>query len=243
LNYREGESLSQCIYGAILQYEESRLQYWGTPDPDTEVNPNIMQHVRDTDELARKIWRASAELTTTADLANFYSTAGNPARHLDGMPAGYKQLALEELEIGCAYESTDDIEEQAERCLELCEHTLRVRPNTAVSRYLRRLARCYVVGFFPECVMLCRSVLENGIKEKFDQKKIPLPATAQGRSVMSVNIEAARQFKWLSDPSAKQAMVIWRRGSKAVHEDPEATSEVWDTIRSTMQILNELYSS
>jgi len=91
--------------------------------------------------------------------------------------------------------------------------------------------------------MLCRSVLENGIKEKFDQKNIPMPATAQGKSEMRVRIEAARKFKWLSNPSAELAMVVWRRGSKAVHEDPEATGEVWDTIRSTMQILNELYSS
>jgi hypothetical protein len=108
-------------------------------------------------------------------------------------------------------------------------------------RFLRRLSRCYIAGFLPECVMLCRGVVENALVEKFNRKNIPLPATSQGQSSMRSRIEAARRFNWLSDRASEHAWLIWKRGSKAAHEDPEATQNVLETIQFSMEILSELY--
>src|SRR5690606_20473403 len=103
------------------------------------------------------------------------------------------------------------------------------------------LSRCYIAGFLPECVMLCRAVVENAFVQKFADKELPLPATESGETPMRVRIEAARRFKFLSPARANDAWIVWKRGSKAAHEDPGATTDVLDTIRMTMGVLSELY--
>lgn len=59
---------------------------------------------------------------------------------------------------------------------------------------------------------------------------------------MRSRIEAAVWFRLLSAEAADDLWTIWKRGSKAAHEDPEATQDVLDTIRISMSVLNALYT-
>lgn len=117
----------------------------------------------------------------------------------------------------------------ANRCLELARLVIAAQPHESVMRFLRRLSRCYIAGFLPECAMLCRAVVENALTEKFDRKGLPLPATPEGRSSMRSRLDAAVRFRLLSAEAADNLWIVWKRGSKAAHEDPEATQNVLDT--------------
>jgi len=240
--YPDGDSLSLRTYAAILQYEESRLRHIGVGDAETGVSDPEVALAREARDLAMQIWAAASKLVIPMGVATLYSSERIDLD--EGTLAGerLRGLVLEELAIGAAYAATDGIEEMAERCLEICEFALRNQPNEAVARYLTRAGRCYVAGFFPECVILCRASVENGVKDAFDRRGIPLPATPKGHSSMRARLDAAVMFGWLSPLAREHADTVWHRGNVAVHHDPNATSDVLGTIELTMGVLGELYS-
>jgi hypothetical protein len=90
--------------------------------------------------------------------------------------------------------------------------------------------------------MLCRAVTENAVLEKYARKKLPLPATPEGKSNMRSRLDAAVRFGLISESRAEDAWLIWKRGNKAAHEDPEATRDVLGTIKTTMSVLQDLYA-
>jgi hypothetical protein len=226
--YQEGQSLGTLIGIIIDNYESDREQYWS----DLEEG----RYLTFVDGTAQVLLGTAQELSFPPELDDFWSIYRE-----SGEDSLLAEQIVERIEINAANEFCTDTKGMASRCLELTREVIMARPNEAVQRFLRRLARCYIVGLMPECVMLCRAVLENAIKEKFDRKGIPLPATLAGKSEVRTRIEWARKTKWLSDSASEQAWVVWKRGSKAVHDDPEATAEVLDTIRLTMAVLRELY--
>lgn len=136
----------------------------------------------------------------------------------------------ERIQISVAEEYCTDTDKMAERCLALAEAVLASQPNEAVTRYLRRLSRCYIVGLLPECVMLCRAVLENAVAEVFDRHQEPFPVDDRGRPTMEARLERARKLGWLSDRTKRFAQDVWARGNKAVQSDPQATQDVLATI-------------
>jgi hypothetical protein len=235
-------TLSLRIYGAILRFEEGRLRAPSTQESTGASSEMHAASVRDARALAMQIWNAASTLVVPSVIKEVLTVQPEPGGFSSLVPEDLKKSVLEELEIGSAYAATDDLEGQADRCLDLCELALRSQPNEAVSRYLRRLGRCYVAGFFPECVILCRAAIENGIKHAFDRKHVPLPANDSGASAMRTRLNAAAMFGWMSSRAKQYAETVWYRGSKAVHEDPSATADALETIAMTMAVLNELYS-
>jgi hypothetical protein len=240
--YTDGDSLSLRTYAAILQYEESRLRHFGVGDDKTGATDPEVALAREARDLAMQIWAAASKLVIPTGVAQLYSSQRIDLD--DGAPAGerLRGLVLEELAIGAAYAATDEIEEMAERCLEISDFALRYQPNEAVVRYLTRVGRCYVAGFFSECVILCRASVENGVRDAFDRRGIPMTATPQGQSSMRARLDAAVMFGWLSPLAREHAATVWRRGNVAVHHDPNATYDVLGTIELSMVVLDELYS-
>jgi hypothetical protein len=107
-----------------------------------------------------------------------------------------------------------------------------------VRRYLARLGRCYIAGFLPESVILCRAVLENAVNEAFDRRG------GSGGAVphkMSLKVKHCERMGWLTSHGRSEAMNVWVRGNTAVHNDPEATRDVLGTIVLTMGVLGQLY--
>jgi hypothetical protein len=120
----------------------------------------------------------------------------------------------------------------AHRCLKLAKLVVSAQPNATVLAFLRRLTRCYIAGFFPECIILCRGVLENAMRE-----------TVQSPKGMKSKINQAKEEGRLSKDGASAAFLVWDRGNAAVHNDPETTEDALGTIRLTMTVLGELYST
>jgi hypothetical protein len=104
------------------------------------------------------------------------------------------------------------------------------------------LTRCYVAGFNPECVILCRGVLENAITELFALNKREIPTGNDGRDAsMRQKLETAEELGLITSAARKAASVVWLRGNTAVHKDVEATKDVLGTILLTVTVLSEIY--
>jgi hypothetical protein len=147
---------------------------------------------------------------------------------------------MEELQIALGWKHAPTTHAMAERCLELTADILPHQLDPLVLMYVRRLTRCYVAGFFPECLMVCGSVLEQELRAVFKRKDIPLPATPSGKSEMKMQIAAAHKFRWLSMEGKKAAEKVWLRRCKTVHEDPEFVRQTRETVRLTICVLQEL---
>jgi hypothetical protein len=147
-----------------------------------------------------------------------------------------------QIELAIARSFAFSTDEMADRCLDLARIALPNPPGDAVARFLQRLGRCYIAGFYPEAVIVCRAVLENAVVEKFQREKKPLPVPQAGKSEMRARLARAEDHRWLTRTQVNDAWSIWDRGSKAAHRDPHVTSAVLETVRTTMELLRVLYT-
>jgi hypothetical protein len=236
MTYYEPESSLNLDF-CLDQYEQLRHEYW-------EHRPALTPFLELVDSIARAVIRGSAELvrpsatTQGGSAVDWKTIASIAAPESKGYP-----LVRERIEIEVAREFSLGTMGMAERCLDLTRILAAAQPNESVMRFLRRLSKCYIAGFQPECVVLCRAVLANAVTETFGRKKVPEPADSGGNSTMKMKVDAAHRFGWLSKNAADEAMMIWRRGSKAIHDDPEATRDVRATIAATTSVLTKLYSA
>jgi hypothetical protein len=147
----------------------------------------------------------------------------------------------EDLQITLASELVPDTEEMANRCLAITREVMFLEPNESVRRFLRRLTRCYIAGFLPECVMLCRAVLENAVTEVNAALQLKPQPNKEGHVGMAAKLDELRRVNRLDDETRKLASVVWKRGNTAVHKDPTAVQEVVDTVDMTIRVLVDLY--
>jgi hypothetical protein len=147
----------------------------------------------------------------------------------------------EAIQLAIAEELFGDLEAKAARCRDLARQVLVDPPDPHVMQYVRRLTRCYIAGFLPECVILCRAVLENAVRDLYSRKGLALPADESGSSTMGAKLRFALERGWLSPVAVRHARNVWARGNKAVHHDIAATTDVGGTIRLTLEVLVEIY--
>jgi hypothetical protein len=231
--YGEGDSLNLDLF--VQNFEDERERYWS----DDVQGKNYIQLV---DRIAKMLLSGSTELVRpTQDFADPEAFTWEQAQWLADLEPVTPRI-VERVEIDVAWEYSVGTRGMALRCLELARVVISAQPNESVLRFLRRLSRCYIAGFLPECVMLCRAVVENSLTDRYARKGLPLPATSEGQSSMRARLNTAVRFKLISQGAADDLWVIWKRGSKAAHEDPTATQDVLGTIQLAMSVLKELYS-
>ena len=231
-DYDGGVPLHVLIESAIDNFEQDRDTYW-----TSEGHGALLTVV---DSLAAATLKASQELVRPAHMKGL-AISWEQARQLTDAP-DLQPLVLERLQIDVAWEYANHTDSMARRCLEVTDHVLKRQPREAVLRFLRRVSRCYVAGFYPEAIILCRAVLENALREKYERAGKPLPAPRPGQSEMGARLAKAEDYDWLTRHDRNDAWTIWKRGSKAVHEDPTVTSAAMDTIQKTISVLIALYA-
>lgn len=223
--------LSSLLSVIIDNYESDRREYWG----EDEDGNSYLQYI---DDLTRALFKSIQDVPYPSVTTFIWKQFGDFLADEEVQPRVTERLEIEIGSIFCTSTSA-----MADRCLQLVRLlVISGKPNESVLRFMRRLSRCYIAGFFPESVIMCRAVFENALKDRYDRKDTPLPATPEGKSSMKTQIDGAKMFGWLSAQGAVDAWVVWKRGSKAAHEDPDATAEVLDTVRRTLGILRELYA-
>lgn len=224
-------SLANTLTSAALRYEK-------------RLDDHI--HGAAGDELGAELVQLVREMTSTL-LESGNSLVRLPSEELGaklaierlGRPEVPRRLLMH-LELQVARSFTLATDEMAERCVELARLVVTNHPGSAVQRFLQRLGRCYVAGFFPETIIMCRAALENALNDKFGRERKPFPGAPEGRSPMRAKLRRAEELGWLTRQQSNEAFAVWERGSKAAHNDPEATKAVLATVESTMSLLRSL---
>ena len=137
-----------------------------------------------------------------------------------------------------------DTEGMARRCMELLAVIARALPPDNVARFLRRVSRCYVYGFSPECMVMCRAGFENALNARYQMEHVPYPSDSDGRQTMKLKVQGAVDRGWLSDELGREAFqVVWGRGNKAAHADPDAVGAPIEAIKLTMRSIEQLHAA
>jgi hypothetical protein len=227
-----GDTLAGNLSLIVENYRQERERYWSDDDAEAML-------IRVMEVVAQAMLAGSSDLTD-AEAREPWEPAksrwGEVVRTAES--EGYSQHLAESVEIQIGNDSVNRLFDAPQRCLELATHILVVQPAEPVRRYLSRLGRCYIAGFLPECVILCRAVLENAVNEALERRG---GEGAKPRGSMSERLSRCQRAGWIDAARQNDAVTIWKRGNKAVHEDPHATSDAFGTIVLTMGVLVQLY--
>lgn len=152
------------------------------------------------------------------------------------------KLVWERFAIDMSWEAIGKIEEGASRIFKLYNLVLRSTPSKSTQQFLARLSRCFIWGFDPECVMLCRAVIDTAFHENVTPDmciKHPIEPN-RPRFNLANRIYAARKEGLIDDDIEGKADKVRLRGNHAVHEQPGLTKDVWGTICDTVAVLERI---
>jgi len=105
-------------------------------------------------------------------------------------------------------------------------------------KYLKHVLRCYVWGLKPECIILCRSVLDVAVHDIItDELCKKYGGSLQKNFSFDDRIKIIKKLKLLDKDSIKRVDKIRCRGNKCVHGDMEAVQDIEGTIIDTFKAL------
>jgi len=151
------------------------------------------------------------------------------------------RLLWERFVIDMSWEAIRKIEEGASRIFRLYKLVLISAPSESTQRFLSRLSRCFVWGFDPECIILCRAVIDTAFRDTVSDEVCEKHFGKNGYEFnLSKKIQAAYKEGIINDQIKNKAFRIKNRGDKAVHYQPDITRNVWETICDTLAVLEEI---
>jgi len=152
------------------------------------------------------------------------------------------KLVWERFIIDMSWEAIRKIEEGASRIFRLYTLVLGYTPSKSTQQFLGRLSRCFIWGFDPECVILCRAVLDTAFRDTVSDEVCEKRLDKRRRYNFTLNdrILAALNDGVIDEKTKKLAMKVKECGVKAVHYQPDITKDVFGTIRDTLTILEKL---
>lgn len=146
------------------------------------------------------------------------------------------KLVWERLCIKFGWEIAGGVAEKANRVLLLAQLIAKADPCPSAEAFLRRVSRCFIFGFHPECIIVCRGVLDSAFREA-------VPDTDSETHGLAKRIVVAHQTGKITEEVRNAAFKVKNRGDKAVHYDPHATDDVLGTILDTLVVLRALDAS
>jgi len=159
------------------------------------------------------------------------------------------RLVWERLLINLANDAVGKIGEGTARMFKLYALVRQIQPSPATQKFLARLGRCYVWGFEPECIMLCRAVLDTAFRDNIadeicekhcgSRRNRREKICSQGFTLDN-RIEAAVRERIIDKKTASLAGKVRIRGNKAVHYQADLARDVLGTIRDTLTVLQKL---
>lgn len=225
--YAEGRSLDYELEGWVMRWADDRETFW-KQDPENAAL-DIADHA------AQMVIQSVDELVpakpATEDGLGYLDWA---TIRLIADQSPLSQGVGERLQVELAYRLSLDNAGKADRVMDLVRLLRDMQPSEVVRRYLRRISRCYVSGFFPEVVILCRSVLDSALRDRYTT------AVVEPAPDLNAAIDAAAMFGWIRPETKLIAHKIRLRGNKAIHQDPDLVKDVLGTVKNTMQCLAEL---
>ena len=129
-----------------------------------------------------------------------------------------------------------DLEDKAQRVVDLLAVLLEDQPSGRAAAYLQRVARCYIEGLDPECLVMCRAVLDSVFEEAVstaDVKGILPSERIKGSVQLAHRIEAAERLGRINKSVAQLAKTIKDAGNDAIHSIPVAAITPLEAIHGT----------
>lgn len=156
------------------------------------------------------------------------------------------RLVWERFVIELSWEAVRKIEEGASRICQLYNLVLSSAPSKSTQTFLSRLSRCLIWGFDPECIILCRAVIDTGFRDcahdEVCERYGQYHTNSKGEHCYTLANRIIAAFReGIIDADIKQkAFIIKERGDKAVHYQPDITKDVWGTICDTVAVLERI---
>jgi hypothetical protein len=236
--------LRYSLERAINQWKSDRQESWtkGIPENIKDIIDDIEASLGERPLKKEEIFEiiekcVEAAIATSNNFDPMEFVANNYAS------PGLIRYAMERLEAYFAENSIEKIEEAASRLMSL-ENELYITGNLhltpAVKDFLQLVMRSYLWGFDAECIILCRSAMENAIKNRVTDdmcEKHLGPSTREHYSLPD-RIFAAKREGILNDEITKIATSIKWRGDTTVHKDPNATKNIYGTITDTIRVIS-----
>ena len=220
-------NLDVYLGGEVYAFESELEEYWkGVEDGD--------RWFAAFNQLADITLRSAGDLSVSPDALGLRKLADS----LQEWGLRDEVRALLQIRVYRAYMPTT--EEMAKRCFDLSGLVVATATKVQIARFLRRVSRCYICGFEPECAVVCRATLENALNAKYDDTGKPVPVDVKGRQTMRTKLDGAVTHTWMDERTARDAWTVWTRGNKVAHDDPDAIGNAFETIRMTMSVLEAL---
>lgn len=154
------------------------------------------------------------------------------------------KLVWERLCIKLAWDGVGSIREGALRTLKLWGLLVDLQPSGSTLSFLQRVGRCFIWGFDPECIIVCRGAIDTAFRDAVSDDVCmsiyPDRKAGDKEFGLANRIVAAYKTKLIDKPTKKLAFEVKNRGDKAVHHDPYATKDVTRTIKDTIIVLKKL---
>ncbi|MBD3350682.1 MAG: DUF4145 domain-containing protein [Candidatus Lokiarchaeota archaeon] len=154
------------------------------------------------------------------------------------------RLVWERLSIEYAGTLTSSVSDLANRTIELYQLILHVTPSKEVIPYLSNLAKCYIWGFDSECIILCRSVIDNAFSKKTNNQicEKHLGERHWKNFTLEERILVAQKEGILDENMKTIADTIRTNGNDVVHLDPNIVKDSFGSIKNTIAVLECLYT-
>jgi len=218
---------AENIADALLKSTDTLLPHGELPDVESGLGVDRTSFLQDITTYKTLVLQVYNELGFSPPPSEMYhlEIAGRPEE-------GPLKLVWERLCIKLAWDSVGSIRDGALRILKLWELLLDIQPGKGTLSFLQRVGRCFIWGFDPECIILCRGVLDTAFRHALSDEDRDFG--------LAKNIVAAFNSNLLDKPTRALAFAVKTRGDKAVHNDPHATKDVAGTIRDTLIVLRRL---
>ena len=104
--------------------------------------------------------------------------------------------------------------------------------------YLKRVFRCYIWGLKPECIILCRSVIEVAIDEKIpDRLCAKYCDPNKPKYTLADKLKTIEKSGLFGKELVQTLNEIRLRGNKCVHGDMDVVKDVMGTVKDTCKAL------
>ncbi len=215
--------LDDSISGAIDGFENEIIQMWGGEDDGTIVLNGAQALskiiVGFTETLILKPGEISpAEIRKLPELLE---------------ENDFCEEVIVALQIDAARKYCIRTRDMAERQLQLIRALAAASLSIQTQRFLTRVSRCYVFGFVPECIVMCRATLDTALSHVLPQSS---------GSTFKEKLKQARALRLFDQQTWSEVRDhVQFRGNKAVHDDPQTSSDAWESIATCAKALNQLY--
>lgn len=148
MDYDDGDDLSRYIEIAVGKFETDRMDYWDLGDKE---NGQLLRETADC--VGRQMLAAALSLRDPTPDSEYPQLSWDWCREIADLEKVREEVS-EAVQLSLAEDFFPNLPEMATRCYELSKSVFSTQPGPRVTKFVQRLTRCYVAGFYPECVVL-----------------------------------------------------------------------------------------